>query len=216
MPHSPEHFPSSPEETPERGVRKQANPPHYDLLGSIEFGKQMAEDRFDAITKETLHLCNGVSKLEIITPRLSPNEQFEIKTCIKEMLTNSTRVDGPTGTGRRLLEIRVGYSEAPDENGENDHPRLVVGFSDSDPGFSTDPGREVVAGAYDDEDIFQLSSTGRGGTMLEAYATALYHSPYTDTEGRVLGKTVWFEYNLSQPRLPMAEHEEPDLQGPYL
>ncbi len=213
---SPESFPDTPEETPLRDARRESNPPQYDLLGSIEFGERMAEDRFDTTVAEVSRLCNGVSKLDIIRPALTSNEQFEIKTCIKEMLTNSTRVDDPTDASRRLLEIRVGYSEAPNERGESSPARLVVGFSDSEPGFSVDPGREVVAGEYDDEDISELSQTGRGSIMLNFYASALYHSPYTDSEGRIRGKTVWFEYDLSEPRMPLAQHEEPDLQGPYL
>lgn len=213
---SHESFPVSPEKFPPREARIEADPPEYDLLGSIEFGQKMAEDRFDAIVAETLRLCNGVSKLDIIRPALTDNEQFEIKSCIKEMLTNSTRVDDPTDERRRLLEIRVGYSEAPSHDGGKGASRLVVGFSDSEPGFPVDPGRETVAGVYDDEDISAVSSTGRGTIMLKAFASALYHSPYTDSEGRLKGKTVWFEYNLSEPRIALVTPEEPDLQGPYL
>jgi hypothetical protein len=213
---SHESFPDIPEEVPLRDARMESSPPQYDLLGSIEFGERMTEERFDAIVAETLRLCNGVSKLDIIRPILTRNEQGEIKTCIKEMLTNSTRVDDPTDDSRRLLEIRVGYSEAPNARGEKSAARLVVGFSDSESGFPIDTGREVVAGEYDDEDISELSQTGRGSVMLKFYASALYHSPYTDSEGRIKGKTVWFEYDLSEPRMPLAPHEEPDPQGPYL
>lgn len=214
---SHESFPDIPEEIPLRDARRESSPPLYDLLGSIEFGERMTEERFDTIVAETLRLCNGVSKLDIIQPILTKNEQGEIKTCIKEMLTNSTRVDDPSDDSRRLLEIRVGYSEAPNEKGERGTARLVVGFSDSEPGFPVDPGREIVAGEYNDNQaISELSPTGRGTIMLQVYASALYHSPYTDSEGRIKGKTVWFEYDLSAPRMPLTPHEEPDIQGPYL
>lgn len=207
---SHESFPTPLEEEP-TGIRKEGLPPDYVLLGSMEFDEPLDRYKFHETVERALKFCTSVSTLELVPVPLSEDEVYKLKLCMHEVLSNDVRTDK-----RRLLALRVGFIAEDQTPGAS--RRLLIGISDNEPGFSVDDGREQVGGILeeDEEDIENISESGRGIAILESWTYAQYHSPYTNHDAAVIGKTVWFEYNLTQPPLPFDRPGTSTAPEPYL
>jgi len=207
---SHESFPSESEEQP-KGIRKEGLPPEHVVLGSMEFDEPLDRYKFHETVERTLRFSASVFEIGLITSSLTEDELFRLKQCVHEVLSNDVRTNK-----RRLLALRVGFIDKDQTAGTPQ--RLLVGISDDEPGFSVDEGREQVAGILDEdeEDIENLSESGRGIAMLAEYTYAQYHSPFTNHDGVVIGKTIWFEYDVTHPPLPFDRPKDSQPQEPYL